>query len=75
MPQTAQHSAVELVLERLPSVKKRTGKSRTTIYRDIAAGTFPRPLKIGERASAWDSREVDAWIAARIAERDAKAAA
>lgn len=75
MPQTAQHSAVELVLERLPSVKKRTGKSRTTIYRDIAAGTFPRPLKIGERASAWDSREVDAWIAARIAERDAKAVA
>lgn len=67
-----QHSVEPFVLERLPSVKKRTGKSRTTIYRDIAAGTFPRPLKIGERASAWDSREVDAWIAARIAERDAK---
>lgn len=70
----SQHSVEPFTLERLSSVKERTGKSRTTIYRDIAAGTFPRPLKIGARASAWDSREVDAWIAARIAERDAKVA-
>ena len=62
-------------LERLPSVKARTGLSRSEIYRRIAAKTFPVPVKLGERASAWDSSEVDRWIADRIAERDAKAAA
>ena len=62
-------------LERLPSVKRRTGKSRSSIYRDIAAGTFPAPVKLGERASAWISAEVTAWIAARIAARDEGSAA
>ena len=63
-----------LILERLPSVKARTGLSRSEIYRRIVAGDFPRPVKLGERASAWSAAEVDAWISSRIAERDAKAA-
>lgn len=61
-----------LVLLRLPQVKARTGLSRSEIYRRIAADTFPAPVKIGERASAWSSAEVERWIAERIAERDAK---
>lgn len=64
-----------LTLFRLREVCRRTGKSRSSIYRDIAAGTFPAPVKLGERASAWDSREVDTWIAGRIAVRDAGVAA
>ncbi|WP_082559908.1 AlpA family phage regulatory protein [Lysobacter sp. Root559] len=64
-----------LILERLPRVRVRTGFSRSEIYRRIAAGDFPQPVKLGERASAWDSREIDRWITSRIAARDAKAAA
>ena len=64
-----------LVLEKLPAVKARTGLSRSEIYRRISARTFPAPVKLGERASAWNATEIDGWIAARIAERDAKAAA
>jgi prophage regulatory protein len=66
-----------LILERLPCVKARTGLSRSEIYRRIAANppTFPQPVKLGERASAWNAMEVDAWITSRIAARDAKAAA
>lgn len=64
-----------LVLERLPQVKARTGLSRSEMYRRIAAGDFPQPVKLGERASAWDSRAIDRWILDRIAARDAKAAA
>lgn len=64
-----------LSLLRLREVCRRTGKGRSAIYRDIAAGTFPAPVKLGERSSAWSSVEVDRWIAARIADRDAKAAA
>ena len=64
-----------LILERLPQVKARTGFSRSEIYRRVQAGTFPAPIKLGERASAWNAAEVDSWIADRIAERDARAAA
>jgi prophage regulatory protein len=64
-----------LILERLPRVKARTGLSRSEIYRRISANppTFPAPVKLGEgRASAWVSSEVDVFIEARIAARDAK---
>lgn len=64
-----------LILERLPQVKARTGLSRSELYRRIAASDFPAPCKLGERASAWDSRDVDRWILARISARNAKAAA
>ena len=64
----------ELRLERLSTVKARVGLGKSEIYRRIALGTFPRPLKLGGgRASAFDSREIDQWISACIAERDAKA--
>jgi prophage regulatory protein len=67
-------TAAAYALLRLPEVKARTGLSRSEIYRRVGLGTFPAPLKIGTHASAWNSAEVDAWIAARIAERDTKAA-
>jgi prophage regulatory protein len=63
------------VLLRLPEVKARTGLSRSELYRRIAIGSFPAPIKIGERASAWSSIEIECWIAERIAQRDAKSAA
>jgi prophage regulatory protein len=71
---TTQELSAGFILLRLPQVKLRTGLSRSELYRRIAAGTFPAPIKIGERASAWSSAEVERWIAERIAERDAKAA-
>lgn len=73
-PPTQQHTT-GLTLERLPAVKARTGLSRSEIYRRIAAGDFPRPCKLGERASAWNSAEIDAWISGRIAARDRDAQA
>lgn len=64
-----------MILERLPQVMARTGRCRSDIYRGIASGDFPAPIKLGERASAWSAAEVDSWIASRIAPRDAKAGA
>jgi prophage regulatory protein len=61
------------VLERLPAVMARTGLKRSAVYALVAAGRFPKPVKLSERSSAWVVTEVDCWIAARIAERDAKA--
>lgn len=55
---------------RLPAVMARTGKSKAGIYQDIAAGTFPAPIKIGPRASAWVESEILAWQQARIQARE-----
>jgi prophage regulatory protein len=57
-----------LCLLRLPAVRARVGLGRTAIYDGIAAGTFPAPIRLGRRCVAWPSTEIDAWIAARIAE-------
>jgi prophage regulatory protein len=68
-------ATIATFLLRLPQVKARTGLSRSEIYRRIAASAFPAPCKLGERASAWPEHEITAWCEARIAARDAKAAA
>ena len=64
-----------LLLERLPRVRTRVGLSRSELYRRIALGTFPAPIKLGERVSAWNAAEVDRWIVDRIEARDARSAA
>lgn len=71
MSHTSSDAASALTLERLPAVKARTGLSRTEIYRKIANGQFPAPVKLGERASAWSAAEVDGWIRERLAMRKA----
>lgn len=48
----------------------RVGLGRSYTYALIAAGKFPRPVKVG-RASRWVQAEVDSWVQARIADRDA----
>lgn len=62
----------EIMLIRLPQVKALTGLSRSGIYRLVAAGDFPAPVKLGERSVAWSEEEVAAWCQARIAARNAK---
>lgn len=59
------------MLRRLPEVCRQTGLSAATLYRKIKAATFPAPVKLGARASAWVGAEVDEWIASCIAGRDA----
>ena len=53
---------MKLALERMNEVTKRTGLARATIYRRMGEGTFPQPVKLGTRAIAWRSSDVDAWI-------------
>ena len=65
---------------RLPEVLTRTGYGRTTIYRKMEDGSFPRSVKLGgppidpnvfdSRAIAWIEDEVDQWIDSRIEDRD-----
>ena len=64
---------------RLPEVMSRTGYGRTSIYRKMEDGSFPKSLKLGgplkdpnefdSRAIAWIEDEVDQWIESRIEDR------
>lgn len=51
------------------------GKSRAQRWRDVRDGKFPRPVKLSGSRNAWLESEVDAWCAAKLAERDGKEAA
>ena len=53
---------------RMPAVKAETGhRSHASIYNAIKAGTFTRPVSIGQRSVGWPDYEVFALNAARIA--------
>lgn len=62
---------VEDHILRLPEVLRATGLSRSTLYRQVAAGKFPPPAKLGLLAVGWSSAEVQNWMAARLAARNA----
>jgi prophage regulatory protein len=53
---------------RLPTVKTRTGLSRSTIYLRISEGRFPKPVSLGGRAVGWIEAEVNDWLEDRIAD-------
>jgi prophage regulatory protein len=57
-----------LRLIRLAEVKRRTGMSRSTIYRWMRADKFPRSHCIGGYIAAWSEAEIDAWIDAALAD-------
>src|SRR5262245_12733127 len=57
-------------LLRLPEVKRLVGFSATsTIYRLMALGEFPAPVKIGARAVAWPALAIAQWRAKRPSAR------
>lgn len=50
---------------RLGDVLRLTRLSKATIYRQIQAGTFPGPVKLGIRAVGWFADEVGEWLEGR----------
>jgi prophage regulatory protein len=63
-----QPSPVIATLQRRPLVETRTGLSRSLIYKLMAIGDFPMPVKLTGKAVAWPSTAIDRWIEARIAQ-------
>ena len=57
-----------MAIFRMPAVKAETGhRSHASIYTAIKAGTFTKPVPIGERSVGWPDYEVAAINRARIA--------
>jgi prophage regulatory protein len=51
------------------AVLKQIPISGATMWRTIAAGDFPKPIRIGKRRVAWLQTEIDDWLAERMEER------
>ncbi|MEO5772562.1 MAG: AlpA family phage regulatory protein [Sphingomicrobium sp.] len=45
--------------------------SRQHLWRLIKNRSFPAPIKLGSNTNRWVETEVDGWLRAQIAERDA----
>ena len=43
------------------------------VYKLASKGTFPKPIKLGERGSGWLTSEIDAWLQSRVDQRDEEA--
>lgn len=64
---------MNIKLIRLRAVMECTGLARSTIYKYIAEGTFPKSVSLGSHVAAWVESEIQDWILERIAERDKSA--
>ena len=47
---------------RIRDVCNRVGVSRTHLYRLVARGIFPAPIRLSERVSVWRESEINGWL-------------
>ena len=65
MSSPIRQSLATKALARRRQVEQLVQLSRSTIYANVKAGTFPAPIRIGARAVAWRLSDVEAWLEAR----------
>jgi prophage regulatory protein len=53
-------------LLRFRQVREIVPLSRSEIYRRMARGQFPKPIKLGERVVAWDSEKIQTYVRAML---------
>lgn len=47
---------------RINAVLQMTGLSRSTLYRKVQRGEFPKQIKLSERCAGWRQSAVAAWM-------------
>lgn len=52
---------------RWPEVQLRVGICRSHAHQLALKSAFPKPIKLGPRASGWLCSAIDAWLAERVA--------
>ncbi|QDO82465.1 AlpA family phage regulatory protein [Shewanella psychropiezotolerans] len=55
---------------RLKDVMDCTGLARSTVYKLIEEGSFPKSVSLGARAVAWVESKVQEWVLSKTEERD-----
>jgi prophage regulatory protein len=58
MPMQTDHDRIL----RIKTVLELTGLSRSTMYRKMQKGTFPKNVQISERCAGWRESAVSAWL-------------
>lgn len=61
-------SATYIRMDGLATTKTKPGLmpfSPATIWRKVKEGSFPKPIKLGERITAWHMDDIEAWLTAR----------
>jgi prophage regulatory protein len=61
----ADEKEVRMQFIRIRQVLEMIGVSRTTLWRMVQAGTFPRPVRITERNRGYKLETVEEWMTAR----------
>lgn len=51
---------------RLNYVSKKTGLAKSTIYKLMANGEFPKPIKLTTKSVGWPESVIEKWIQSRI---------
>lgn len=57
---------------RKPEAAARVGYHPEHVMRLVRQDRFPKPVRLGPNSIAFVEDEVEAWMAARVADRDAK---
>lgn len=55
---------------RLAEVREKTGLTKSTIYKYVGLGMFPRPISLGGRSVGWIDSEVHEWLLEKQVDRD-----
>jgi prophage regulatory protein len=63
---------LNMAMFRLKEVKEYTGLGRSSIYKYMNEGEFPKSVSLGERAVGWIAEEVEEWLQNKIERRDAE---
>ncbi len=66
-PQPIEAASLPDALLRVATVIAITGLSSATVYRKVATGEFPEPIRLGARCTRWHAASVRAWLAAQTA--------
>ena len=51
----------QITFLRFAEMRRRSGLTKSVLYRRMAAGLFPRPIAISERGRAWREDVIDAY--------------
>ena len=52
-------------LLRRREVEEITGLARSSIYRQMDRGSFPRPVRVGPAAVRWRASDITSWLESR----------
>lgn len=67
MPRTQEIPSIDITILRRRAVERKVGLATSSLYAEIAAGRFPRPVQLSARRVGWIADEVEQWLHQRVA--------